>query len=97
MHGSVSDTAANRIDKFWALYGAANASDVKVTSPLGDHNDTLLVDGLALSDLYATFGSRQDVAGPPSYSTPFDWNLDGFVDGIDLNQLYTNFGTIWKF
>jgi hypothetical protein len=57
----------------------------------------LLVDGLALNDTYATFGSNaQTPSGPPVYNTLFDWNLDGHVDGIDLNQMYSRFGTIWK-
>jgi len=40
--------------------------------------------------------SAQTPNGPPVYSRPFDWNLDGNVDGVDLQRLYENFGTIWK-
>src|SRR5262249_40045641 len=93
-----ADTAADRHDNFWSLYGAVNSGDITINDGLGTGGtDTLLVDGLALNDVYATFGSS--AATPlvsPVYSTLFDWNLDGHVDGVDLNQLYTNFGTIWK-
>ena len=96
VHAGASNTAADRHDKFWALYGASDVNDVLIHGALGDAAvDTLLVDGVALNDVYVTFGSNAQTL-PASYSTPFDGNLDGHVDGVDLNQLYANFGTIWR-
>lgn len=97
IHAGVSDTAADRADEFWALYGAVNAADITASTTLGDGRTNLLVDGVALGEMYNAFGSFANVAGTPAYKAAYDANLDGIVDGVDLGRMYANFGTQWLF
>jgi len=95
---NMTNTAADQSQKFWVLYGAVNASDIKINGALADGvTDTLLVSAASLNDAYATFGSDAPLPDPPIYKSAFDWNVDGKVDPFDLNLLYANFGIQWKF
>src|SRR5262249_17022794 len=52
VHAGTSNAATSSSTKFWVLYGAVNALDVKINGALGDAStDTLLVDGVALNDV----------------------------------------------